>query len=244
LLNRIAGALETANAKEDPPEKEQREESDLRAQWKMAEWAFWMMVASFAQVVIGGAGIWYIRRTLVLNRIATLAAAEAAQAADRAVEVASKTAERQLRAYVSVNHGAVYEQKPPSQLVIEIQPFMENHGQTPAYNLTYASEACLVPSFPIPADFDFQIPALPYQSMTCLNPGQKLAMFCGMRAPLSAEALREIKGPGPRRLCIYGRVSYTDAFGEPRYTNFSFVIGWNAEGQCFWVNTQQHNDSN
>ena len=43
FVGRIVSALEAIAAKDDPPEKTERENSDLRAQWKQAKWAAWMV---------------------------------------------------------------------------------------------------------------------------------------------------------------------------------------------------------
>lgn len=75
-IARISSTLEAIAAQADSPEDQERQYSDLDAQWSMAQAAFWMVMLTLIQVVIGSFGIFYIRETLR----ETARAAKAAQA--------------------------------------------------------------------------------------------------------------------------------------------------------------------
>lgn len=92
-VENLGTALEKAANKDDSSENLQREKDDLAAQQDMARWAFWMTLAAAAQAVVGIAGIYYLRRTLKINREATRAAADAAIAAQKTVK-ATQDSER------------------------------------------------------------------------------------------------------------------------------------------------------
>jgi len=67
-FERVASALEAIGQATDPPDKTQREISDLAAQQDMSCWAFWMMAASFAQVFVGVFGTIALVFTILQGR--------------------------------------------------------------------------------------------------------------------------------------------------------------------------------
>jgi hypothetical protein len=64
--------------------------------------------------------------------------------------------------------------------------------------------------------------------------------------PVSDDVLRNIMSAKDETcLAVYGRVTYTETFGEKRFTNFSSVILRNPSTNTWhWIRTQPHNDSN
>ena len=132
-LERIARALEAANAKSDPPEETERAKADLRAQQAMANWAFWVFVATGTQVIVGGIGIFFIWRTLRQNRTATRAAVIAANAAERSTQLAQENFEKIERPYLFVfDLMAGNIRKAPSGVAPYVEYDVANFGKTPA----------------------------------------------------------------------------------------------------------------
>jgi hypothetical protein len=66
-----------------------------------------------------------------------------------------KTAERQLRAYISVEIGQFTLQN--KVLRFEFRPVIVNNGETPASNVMIGSKLALVPPI-IPPNFDYSVP--------------------------------------------------------------------------------------
>lgn len=65
----------------------EREKDDLTAQEDMAQWAFYMMVASFMSVAVTFAGVVYVRKTLDQTAQTNIAAVNAANAATESNEI-------------------------------------------------------------------------------------------------------------------------------------------------------------
>lgn len=76
-LDRIGAALETQNAKGEPPEEAKRGDADLQAQQRMALWAKAMFFATAFQALLSGAGIALLIANLKESRKLTKAALKA-----------------------------------------------------------------------------------------------------------------------------------------------------------------------
>lgn len=77
-IDRIATALETANANEDREGDDKRADQDLQAQKDMAQWAFWLLLTSVVSLAIGVFGLFAVywslsqtRRAIQDNRISS-----------------------------------------------------------------------------------------------------------------------------------------------------------------------------
>ena len=108
---------------------EQREKHDLVAQQSMATSAYDLVILTWWQFGVGIVGITLLLFTLYLTRQANKAATRAAKAAEAAVNVASKNAELQLRAYAltSISEISMGEDGIAKATVTAV-----NAGQTPA----------------------------------------------------------------------------------------------------------------
>jgi hypothetical protein len=113
--DRIAKALETANADQNAGAKEQREKDDLKAQQDMAGWAGVMAAVAGLEALITLTGVILVGFTLAATRNASREAKRAADAAEKAIVTTRDIGEAQTRAYVQitqargaiVTHGAV-----------------------------------------------------------------------------------------------------------------------------------------
>ena len=105
---------------------------DLHAQWEMARWAKWMLIASIASVLISIAGLFGLFTSLMQTRLAI-------ETSQLSANDARKLGEAQARAYLHA-----LDLKPsqePSAMVITIK----NTGSTPAKSLYIGCEIKLVP---------------------------------------------------------------------------------------------------
>ena len=137
-------------------------------------------------------------------------------------DTARDTAERQLRAYVSVQ----VERTPDinQKNLMEIHLEIRNHGQTPALDIQY--DACFeeMEQGVDNVEFDRRLAAgmeiTAFRSKTFLHPGAV------RRAIVYHVALTEIerdlikKGESTRALFIWGEVKYRDVFEGKRNTRF------------------------
>lgn len=213
FLRRITDALETEAAKEDSAEKTEREIGDLKAQNEMADWAFWMMVASFAQAFIGALGVGAVTWSLYYTRVSIALSRQA-------IDNATDTAKRQLRAYVGVTDvrspdfqsGKVY-------VVIQVR----NTGQTPAHKMQLTYECMIgerdefsltgMEDLPTYTDLGRDVPYFyPVYSQTITN-----------------EQWREVK-EFRTPLYVWGDISYFDEFKTEHHTRFRLKYSAVARG--------------
>jgi len=129
--------------------------------------------------------------------------------------------ERQLRAYVGIKPIKHKILKPAESesgsREFQTRIAIKNYGQTPAYNLSFAHEAWIPERTP-----DMGADRLEWQvSDNVLNPGQ--VRYAHMVTPLS-EGEEDALMEGHLRVMVVGKITYTDAFNEPRFTDFSLKI--------------------
>jgi hypothetical protein len=195
--------------------EEWRAEQDLESQRTMATWSRWSGWATWLGVILLAATLWETTRT-------TIAAANAAEASQDAIDVARSTAKRQLRAYVAISGGG-------TELVniiegglgIRVRVNLINSGQTPAYDFSTWSPPPLIGN---PSD-------LPFTDATPLEdrPGRSITSS-GQNAdiehviPLSETQLAGLR-EGTKKLFLWGGADYTDVYGEKRYFRFKCING-------------------
>jgi hypothetical protein len=179
------------------------------------------ITAAFTVVLaISTIGLWTATRRLwaagerqinVAIRAVT-AAQESAEASRDAVTHARQTAERQLRAYVTItNHRATKYRLAIGQTIIPCVT-IRNRGQTPAHEVTVTISAC----------FDLKECAATVQHGTdpsapfTLSPGEKSTHTADV--PELDEKLVEALDAGTKVLILLCEVQYTDVFGNRRRT--------------------------
>lgn len=202
---------------------------DLTAQQIMAKFTRQLAQAAWIALVVTSVGVLLIWRTLVHTRKAAVfagqaveqsrraanAATTAAEAGQAAVRVASDTAERQLRAYVSVVEATVTWQSRQSILATIV---LQNTGQTPALNVHKA----YVVSTGEPDDFD-----VPEPDETAISHSIGAGVPMTLYAPVSRIPEDEWQGIRSRAMPFYvwGEVRYDDIFGKtPRFTKFRLIL--------------------
>jgi hypothetical protein len=142
--------------------------------------------------------------------------------------------------------------------VFEVQAILRNHGNTPAYDVTFSATAEIVPS-PLPDDFAFPLPSgTAGASVSLMAPGTTKIIRRVVASRVPDEQVESIKRGGPPRcLGMWGVVSYRDAFMKTRELRFAFTMFWQTwiEGkdrdkdgnlipeQIFSIDTAHHNSS-
>ncbi|WP_415013724.1 hypothetical protein [Brevundimonas sp.] len=122
-LGRLASALEAQNTDADA----EREQRDLDAQEDMAIWAQAMFWTALAQALLSAAGIVLIYITFRETR-------RAANSAEEIVDVTRRSAERQMRAYLSIRRVQIEDFKVGEYPKVTID--LRNTGQTPAKRIS------------------------------------------------------------------------------------------------------------
>jgi hypothetical protein len=201
---------------------EQREEADLVRQDRSALAAERLLDLTRCQTAVSVAGFVAILLSLFFTGWAAMAAASAAKAADKAVEVTGDTAKRQLRAYVLAKDHSVekfYSGGKP-KFVIKIH----NFGQTPAYEVR-----CRVLARCTDEDVDayrFMMrlaDTIGGDSNAVLGPGDFLVQSNEMKGPLDHEAWQLLVS-GDLKMILAGVISYRDAFGRRRLSTFRYYL--------------------
>ena len=137
----------------------------------------------------------------------------------RLVKGAEDTAQRQLRAYVSIEHAQITGinngETPTAQLTVK------NSGQTPAYDLIGIGGIAMGVSWETLAPPDPQ----PFEvTQASLAPGAIVNQFNS--APRRLEpGEREALVNGSRTLWVYGEIRYRDTFNIERFIEYRFQIG-------------------
>lgn len=162
------------------------------------------------------------------------------------VRGADRTAERQLRAYISVETGANLRQSRRRKTIFEFRPVVRNNGTTPANNVRIVSRVGLVPP-DIPANFDYTLVpsgSVPMTSITGIGPRQERFHGRVANGYCNIADLRAI-ATGQKIFHIYGTVFYDDIFGAAHRTNFGFLIfvGASKRSDTVWHSTERNNDA-
>jgi hypothetical protein len=147
---------------------------------------------------------------------------ESADSAKKTVETMRDTAEKQLRAYISIEKSQII--SVPillSNRNFKIAVFAKNYGQTPAYDLTFSANVTVTNpiNMVLPAAIDMPMPSI-------VGPTAYTTRVLNTAALTRAEIddCRSMK----KCLCVYGEISYRDAFNETRHTSYRFVLGGSA----------------
>ena len=133
--------------------------------------------------------------------------------------------ELQSRAYLSaVFHTAIFQD---ANHIFEAHAVLRNHGNTPAYDVTFRSVVQIVP-LPLPDDFAFPLPDdTAGSSVSLIAPGMTKLITRSIPDRVPDDQVDAIKRGGPPFcLAMWGTVNYRDAFKETRHLRFAFFINW------------------
>lgn len=131
------------------------------------------------------------------------------------IRVMRHSAERQLRAYLSIEPGKIKTFDIGS--VIEIEMIIRNHGQTPAYKAHHHGAVEILAN-PLPAFFEIDAPTGDTSSATTVHPDQETRAACRGRVELTKENVLALTTTDEIRVNLFGMVAYEDVFGRNRLT--------------------------
>lgn len=121
--------------KQDPSREDWRQENDLAAQWKQAEWAWLAMIAAYLSAAFTGLGILFVKQTLDATRRSleqTQRQAEAATQANELLRVAHITEQRPwVKVEARIGGDLFYN---VNGLNVTIRYQLKNIGHSPALN--------------------------------------------------------------------------------------------------------------
>lgn len=178
--------------------------------------------------------------------IAANAAKESAEATRDSVATMKETAERQLRAYlIVVGPSSCTPFNPPGaapNVKFEIRVVLKNTGQTPAYEVSGLLDVKVWPtSLPPAIDLTLTPPSAD-RSTTVVGTGQDMVLI--WQSPeLTPAGAAEVRAGNKKRLYYIGRVTYRDAFGHQRFTQFLGNVIWGAAGIPIFLNADRYNDA-
>jgi hypothetical protein len=158
-----------------------------------------MLIGFTAVLALGTLLLWWATRRLVLD--------------------AKLNAEKQLRAYVSVESSSLVLAFGSSQP--EAAVTFKNYGNTPAYEFTINSGIGMAPSFeelPPPS------PEQPGEPRGVLSPGATAVLVRTGPVPLHPEHLAML-ADGRSTIFVYGEVRYTDVFKKRRVLKYRLMTG-------------------
>jgi len=214
---------ERGNTQREPSERNQPTEydlRDLRAQEGMAWWAELLFYVSVAGVLLLGA-------TLYETRKAGIAVSETLVQTRRQADIAEDTANRQLRAYLTIVGGYVEIMTNNNDIFAHIN--FRNSGQTPAYKFSvWYKINCFPPDFD---PFGDQEPPDKI-SQSIIGAGGDIHIF--PRLTRHGSVCDDIRA-GKQHVFIWGRADYEDAFGCPRYFVFRCTNGFRTEGSKWGI---------
>ncbi|MBV9567032.1 MAG: hypothetical protein JO172_02740 [Hyphomicrobiales bacterium] len=132
----------------------------------------------------------------------------------KTVATMSDTAERQLRAYIGVLSGVIQPGIVDGIPGLLTRVEVKNFGQTPAYD--FRSWIRVLIDHPNATPFQFP-DSLINHPRSLVSPQVSISIDAGFSPP--NDLLSEIKS-GAKKLFVWGRIEYRDAFGRPRFFVF------------------------
>jgi hypothetical protein len=170
------------------------------------------------------------------------------------VEINKELAERQkligelqTRAFLAVNFIGVVPQSNETGYRFEPRIQLVGSGLTPAYKVSHRTAANVL-DYPLRDDFNFSfdISADPSKdSVAMLGPRNSFILSAPLPRIYSEAEIEEFKNAVAKRIFIWGKVTYEDAFGIPRFLNFCQSVVWMADKtSTLGFNAPRHNDAN
>lgn len=185
------------------------------AEWRMVDLTGIMIGVMFAQFALFWWQLSMMRRGVEDAETMAEAAKKSADAANLTAQIMKDTAERQLRAYVSIKEGWVFFDQDSTLLRTAIM--IENCGQSPAYNFKIWSDCVVAPS----EGFAFEIPEEDPRPSSIVGPNGVCAI--NLERPITALEITAIAS-GIKSIYVFGKIDYEDCFGTSRYHIFRYCM--------------------
>ncbi|MEX1108438.1 MAG: hypothetical protein WEC00_05955 [Dongiaceae bacterium] len=139
-----------------------------------------------------------------------------------------RLSKQQMRAYVSIVVGGALYQESAKNLPFVAMPQMLNTGHTPAHRVAFVANARILP-VPISDDFDFPLPGNKVGGAV-LGPQQTFKITVPTTEFCNDTEVEHIKAGNRRALCVWGKITYEDVFGDEHFTKFCQIITWLGDG--------------
>ena len=197
----------TTKASEKPESDRKQEEEKIEIERSLAKYAGWTAAITLLLVLVTGILACFTYKLWVSTH--------------RLVEGAENTAQRQLRAYVSVALAEIIDLKAGFTPVAHLR--VKNSGQTPAYDLTAIGGIAMGESFdklPSPTG-----PSA--MSRSTLHASAITDQFHRTPRPLTPDEMAALVA-GTITLWVYGEFRYRDTFTIQRFTKYRFQVGGTA----------------
>ena len=178
-----------------------------------------------------------------LARLALRETKRSADAAYKSVMIARDYAERELRAYLSVEAGHFTMQVPANNVRVEVTPIIYNGGQTPASDVQFYCVAKMLP-FHLPPEIDLTIPETgPEESVFTVAAQQRHQGVVFADRIYTDNEVRDMQLLNQRAFYVYGTVTYRDVFGNDWHTNFCYFIRDMFDDTMQWLSIGRHNEA-
>ena len=225
---------EKAEAANTEKRKEDREESDLAAQWAQTLWASVAALAAALSLGVGSVTLYFLWRTFKEAKKTADAAIDAAKAAHASLRAMEANARLELRAYVYVKKVNCIGERArvwnaQSRAVVDgntkyyrLSAELENSGGTPTRHCA-SSVNHMIRDDPLPADFDFPdsgiVEKLDVPPQTILHTIDVVVSPAVMSRITKKE----------KRLFFWGWVDYNDVFTDTQRHRTEFAMEVTAE---------------
>lgn len=177
-----------------------------------------------------------------MERVAMNSMRAAQHASESVIALKERTAQ-QMRAYLSIDVGSAIYQEQSKNLRFEGKALLRNAGFTPAYRVSYICRAGILP-MPLPENFDLPPLDQPARGGGMIGPGQTRILSAMVDEFVPDDEVDAIKVGRGRALYIWGRVTYEDAFREPRYMNFCQALIWQSNNAVMGYFIDRHDEAN
>ena len=203
-------------------QEQARGEEDLRAQQKAANSALLSAIISLLALIVTGAGVWFVKRTLAATLEAVKDTRKATVAVQEANEIAREGIEKQSRAYVYPEgpFPAIRQDNANQNFGWGFAVNWKNSGNTPALSESMLIWVEVVDGV-LPMDFQFDRTADDHVSAV-FGPNMALS---SVHAWVSAGGIKKVFA-GEKTLYLWGWVKYRDVFPATpeRQTRFCYRL--------------------
>jgi hypothetical protein len=196
----IGQSSQPDNAESETGDSEYYQREDLKAQQAMAEATDRIVTWTKVQIALGVVGTIFLLWTLFETR--------------RATNIASDTAQRELRAYIGVKAGWIdfTNLRDPTATIV-----ISNFGQTPAHDVRWWIHSW-IEAFPLKVELS-DAPSDFVMGRSVMGPGNYSTQPITLGVPMSNRSLKELSEKRAA-IYIYGRVTYRDIFNVPQETRY------------------------
>jgi hypothetical protein len=197
----------------------------------VAYWTLWLMGFTGILAAISIGQMYLLIRAERTAKIAANAAANAALATKSSVDRMKDTAERQLRAYLSlrrIRYSLVRFDVAPNAIRWEVEPEVQNSGSTPALDMFHRTGGCRTDNNEgLPADFDFGGKASLRKAAGTLGP--QCERTTGKLTIPFADMAKLLRNDGTQAF-LWGEIDYSDVFPGTELHQTWFAVEVKAAG--------------